>query len=206
MDQFYQQLSRYRIIPVVKIDNLAAADPLFEALTAGGLPLAEITLRTDCALEVIRQGSARSDFIIGAGTVLNVRDCDQALRAGASFVVSPGFDHEVVELCARRGIPCLPGAATASEIQHLYNRGVLVAKFFPAEPLGGVNMLKALAAPFRQMQFVPTGGIQRDNLRSYLSLPCVTAVGGSWMVHPDLYQNGDFSFVTQAVKDALQLV
>jgi 2-dehydro-3-deoxyphosphogluconate aldolase/(4S)-4-hydroxy-2-oxoglutarate aldolase len=202
----FDDIAVHRIIPVVKIDSADAAEPLFDALQAGGLPLAEVTLRTPCAFEAIRIAARRPNFIIGAGTVLNVSECQMVLEAGASFVVSPGFDRGVVNLCQHQRIPCLPGVATATEIQTLFNLGVRAVKFFPAESLGGIPMLQALAAPFHQMKFVPTGGIGPSNLAAWLSLPRVAAVGGSWMVKPELYADGDFSTVTHAVREAVALV
>ena len=206
MPETYESVTRHKIIPVVRIENADAADPLFDALQTGGLPIAEITMRTSCAFEAIQRGAQRDDFIIGAGTVMNVTECEMVLKAGAKFVVSPGFNRGVVGLCMHRKIPCLPGVATASEIQNLFNLGIRNVKFFPAEPLGGIGMLKALAAPFHQMRFVPTGGINASNVQSYLSLPCVLAVGGSWMVKPELYEDGDFSRVTNATQEAVKLV
>ena len=137
MPETYESITQRKIIPVVKIDRMEAAEPLFDALQAGGLPIAEITMRTSCAVEAMRAGAARNDFIIGAGTVMDVTQCEMVVQAGAQFVVSPGFNRGVVGLCMHRKIPCLSGVATASEIQNLFNLGIRHAKFFPAEPLGG---------------------------------------------------------------------
>ncbi|MDG1807453.1 MAG: bifunctional 4-hydroxy-2-oxoglutarate aldolase/2-dehydro-3-deoxy-phosphogluconate aldolase [Pirellulaceae bacterium] len=206
MSEVHDSLIRYQIIPVVRIDTTAAANPLFDALERGGLPVAEITLRTPCALEAIQLAAKRQQFMVGAGTVLNTSDCQAALNAGAQFIVSPGLDEAVVNLCKQHGIPCYPGVATPSEIQKASNMGVRTVKFFPAEPLGGVNMLAALAAPFHQMKFIPTGGINASNVASYLALDYVDAIGGSWMVKPKLYADGNFSDVTQLTRQAMTLV
>jgi len=203
MHDVAQQLALQRIVPVVRLNDLSSAEPLQLALIDGGLPIAEVTLRTDCAIRSIEHMSRRDDFLVGAGTVLNARQCEQAVLAGARFIVSPGYDQSVVDCCKMHSVPSFPGVATATEIQRAWNAGVRTAKFFPAENLGGVAMLRALAGPFQEMQFIPTGGIGPDNAADYLGLPCVAAIGGSWMVKPDLYKEGDFERVSQLARQAM---
>lgn len=199
-------LTRYRIVPVVRVDAIGQAEPLFDALLQGGLPLAEVTLRTEHAIEAIQLAATQNDFLVGAGTVLNARQCQSAIDAGARFVVSPGLDQGVVETCRRSAIPCFPGVVTATEIQQALGMGVQRVKFFPAEASGGTRVLKALYGPFQQVTFIPTGGINASNAADYLSLPNVLAVGGSWMVKPELYRDGDFTSVTQVTSNALQML
>ena len=205
MQDFVELISKYNVIPVVRLDSLQHASPLFGALHEGGLPIAEVTLRTDCALDAIGEAARRDDFLIGAGTVLNAEQCAEALKAGAAFIVSPGFDAGVVKLCQEHNVPCFPGAATATEIQTAFNAGLRTVKFFPAESLGGAKTLAALAAPFHQMTFIPTGGINATNAIDYLKQPYVPVVGGSWLVKPELYENGDFSLVTERARNALSI-
>jgi len=198
-------LSEVRLVPVVRLDELASATRLADALLAGGLPLAEITLRTPIALSAIETLAQRDDIAVGAGTVLNRSQAADCIQAGARFVVSPGLDPELVTYCQDRGVPVFPGVSSASEIQAAYNLGLRQVKYFPAEASGGVTSLKALAAPFHQMQFIPTGGIHPDNLLDYLHLDCTLAVGGSWMVKPALYASGDFSQVTDLTRAAVAM-
>lgn len=205
MDQsaLLNQISEYKIIPVVKLERPETTEPLMDALVRGGLPVAEITLRTSCALECIRIAAEASDVLLGAGTVLNVDQAKDAVAAGASFIVSPGLDEATVEYCLTHSIPVFPGVATATEIQRAYILGVRTVKFFPAEANGGVKAMSALAGPFHQMKFVPTGGIHQANMADYLSNPSVLAVGGSWMVKPVLFQDGDFCRVLETTQEAV---
>ncbi len=198
-------LSEVRLVPVVRLDELTSANHLADALLAGGLPLAEITLRTPVALSAIGELAKRDDIAVGAGTVLNRSQAADCIQAGARFVVSPGLDPELVTYCQDRGVPVFPGVSSASEIQAAYNLGLRQVKYFPAEASGGITSLKALAAPFHQMQFIPTGGIHPDNLLDYLHLDCTLAVGGSWMVKPALYASGDFSQVTELTRAAVAM-
>ncbi len=186
------------------IDDAATADPLAEALVAGGLPCAEITFRTAAAADAIKAMAARSDMAVGAGTVLTVEQVDRAVDAGARFIVSPGFGPAVVKRCRELEVPVYPGAATATEIQMALDAGLTTVKFFPAEQLGGAAMVKALAAPFRQVRFIPTGGVTTDNLDRYLALPSVLAVGGTWMVAADLLTNRDWAEVTRRTRAAVE--
>ncbi len=192
-----------RILPVVVLDDAAAAPDLAAALTAGGLRAVEVTFRTAAAADTIRAMAERPDVLVGAGTVLTPAQVDQAADAGARFVVSPGFSPAVVRRCQERGLPVFPGAATATEIQMALDAGLDTVKFFPAEQLGGVGMIKALAAPFRSVRFIPTGGVNTGNLADYLALPAVLAVGGTWMVAPDLLAAGRWDEVTRLTAAAV---
>jgi 2-dehydro-3-deoxyphosphogluconate aldolase/(4S)-4-hydroxy-2-oxoglutarate aldolase len=192
-----------RILPVVVLDDAAGAAPLAAALLDGGLRCAEVTFRTAAAADAIRAMAERPDLLVGAGTVLTPAQVDQAVAAGARFVVSPGFGPAVVRHCQELGIPVFPGVATATEIQMALDAGVGTLKFFPAEQLGGAPMVKALAAPFRSVRFIPTGGVNTANLAGYLAVPSVLAVGGTWMVAPDLLAAGDWAEVTRRTRAAL---
>lgn len=172
------------VIPVLVIDDIAKARPLAEALVAGGLPALEVTLRTQSALDVIAEMAKVEGAVVGAGTVLNEAQFDAAMGAGARFIVSPGLTQPLAEAANRRSVPFLPGVATASEIMRGLELGFTRFKFFPAEASGGVAALKALAAPFGGIRFCPTGGINVNNAGSYLALPAVACVGGSWLASP----------------------
>ena len=198
-------LSDLRLIPVVRLEELSYTTGLADALVAGGLPLAEITLRTPSALPAIEKLASRGDFHVGAGTVLNQAQAAACINAGARFIVSPGLDYDLVEYCQTRHIPVFPGVSSATEIQSAYNQGLRQVKFFPAEASGGIPTLTALAAPFHEMKFIPTGGIDAANLLDYLNLDCTLAVGGSWMVKPSLYDSGDFSQVTHLTMAAIHI-
>lgn len=194
-----------RLVPVVVLDDAADAGPLAAALVAGGLPVAEVTFRTSAAAESIRVMAARGDILLGAGTVLTPRQVDEAVDAGASYVVSPGLSRAVVERCAERGVLALPGAVTATEIQAALELGISTVKFFPAGTSGGAAAIAALAAPFTGVRFVPTGGVGPKNLHEYLAVPAVSAVGGSWMVPKDKVKAGDFAGITALTAEAVAL-
>ncbi|HMR48449.1 MAG TPA: bifunctional 4-hydroxy-2-oxoglutarate aldolase/2-dehydro-3-deoxy-phosphogluconate aldolase [Arachnia sp.] len=198
-------LTTHRIVPVVVLDQASDAEPLAEALVAGGLPVAEVTFRTAAAPEAIRAMAARGDMIVGAGTVLTPAQVDQAVEAGATYIVSPGTSVAVIERAREHGVTVLPGAVTPTEIQAALELGFEVLKFFPAGTFGGANALKALSAPFGGVRFVPTGGIGPANLSDYLSLPCVAAIGGSWMVPASAIRSGDFDGIRQLTADAVRL-
>ncbi len=206
MSDVLARLGEHRLVPVVVLDAVSDAGPLAEALVAGGLPVAEVTFRTAAAVESIRVMVARGDMVVGAGTVVTASQVDEAADAGASYVVSPGLSRAVVERCAERGVLALPGAVTASEVMAALELGVSTVKFFPAETSGGVAAVKALAAPFKDVRFVPTGGIGPKNLHEYLSIPAVHAVGGSWMVPRDLIAAGDVDEVQRLTAEAVALV
>ena len=186
-----------RIVPVVVLHDAKDAEPLGRALIAGGLPVAEVTFRTAAAVESIRAMSAIEGLIVGAGTVLTPAQVEQAVEAGASFIVSPGLRRDVVLAAQAAGIPVLPGAVTPSEIMAAQELGLDTVKFFPANVYGGAAAIKALSAPFGSMRFVPTGGVSVSNLFDYLSLGCVPAVGGSWMVPVDAIREGAFAHVSE---------
>ena len=193
------------VIPVLVVDDVAHARPIAEALVAGGLPVLEVTLRTPVALDAISEMTKVEGAVVGAGTVLNERDLDASLQAGARFIVSPGFSAAVVRRCQAVGVPVFPGVATATEIIAALDAGVDLVKFFPAESLGGVGMLKALAAPFRSVRFIPTGGIAAAQLADYLAVPAVAAVGGSWMVAPKLIADGRWDEITKLTAEAVSV-
>lgn len=190
-------------MPVVVIDRAEDAWPLGQALKAGGLPCAEVTFRTAAAEDAIRAMAKDSDIVLGAGTVLRPEQVDVAIAAGASYIVTPGFSLAVVRRCQDLGVPVFPGVATPTEVQMALEAGLDIVKFFPAEASGGVPALKAIGAPYSMMRFVPTGGISEGNMRDYLALPSVVAVGGSWMVAPKLIAAGDFSEVTRLTAEAV---
>jgi 2-dehydro-3-deoxyphosphogluconate aldolase/(4S)-4-hydroxy-2-oxoglutarate aldolase len=201
------RLGELGIIPVVRLEDPTQGDRLAEALLAGGLPCAEITFRTSAAGEGIRRMCARSpEMLVGAGTVVTPDQAQQAVEAGARFIVSPGFDRRVVEWCLRHAVPVMPGVATPTEILMALESGLSVLKFFPAEALGGKEMLEALAAAFAGVKFVPTGGITAANAVSYLKLPMAFALGGSWLVAPRLIAAGSFAEITRLTAEAVALV
>ena len=199
-------LSSARLVPVVVLDDAADANALAGALVAGGLPVAEVTFRTAAAAASIRAMSARGDILVGAGTVLTVAQVDQAVAAGASFVVSPGLSRAVVERCQEKGVLALPGAVTATEVQAALELGITTVKFFPAGTSGGAAAITALAAPFGGVRFVPTGGVGPMNLAEYLSVEAVVAVGGSWMVPRDRVKSGDFAGIQALTAEAVAMV
>ncbi len=192
-----------RIVPVVVLHDFHDAEPLGRALMAGGLPVAEVTFRTAAAAGSIRAMSSVEGLVVGAGTVLDPAQVQQAVDAGAQFIVSPGLRRDVVLAAQDAGVPVLPGAVTPSEIMAAQDLGLDTVKFFPANVYGGAAAIKALSAPFGGMRFVPTGGVSASNLADYLSLGCVPAVGGSWMVPVDAIREGAFSSVSELCRDAV---
>ena len=195
------RLQSLRVIPVVALERAADAEPLADALCAGGLPCAEITLRTDIALDAIRALADRDDFLLGAGTVHCAEQAEAAVEAGAKFVVTPGFNPRTVAWCQDHAVPVFPGIATPTDLEMALEPGVTTVKFFPAETLGGVRTLKAFSGPYGEVRFIPTGGIHAGNLADYLALPSVLACGGSWMV-----KAGDWESTTRLTAEAMQLV
>jgi 2-dehydro-3-deoxyphosphogluconate aldolase / (4S)-4-hydroxy-2-oxoglutarate aldolase len=201
------RLRQVGVVPVVELPEADLAVPLAEALVAGGLSCVEITFRTPAAqagLEAIR--SAYPDMLLGAGTVLDDEQLSVAESAGADFVVSPGTNPELVRACLARRIPILPGVCTPSEIEAARGLGLRTLKFFPAEPIGGVTFLRSLCGPYRDVAFVPTGGITAGVLADYLAVPQVLACGGSWMVKPELLSAGDFDRVRSLAEQATAIV
>lgn len=199
------QLAAATLVPVVVLDDAAAADPLAAALVAGGLSVAEVTFRTAAAEDSIRAIAARGDVLVGAGTVVTTDQVDRAVAAGARYVVSPGLSRAVVERCREHDILALPGAVTASEVLAALELGLTTVKFFPAGTSGGAKAIAALAAPYGNVRFVPTGGVGPENLHEYLALPSVAAVGGSWMVPRALVGEGRFDVVADLVTKAVTL-
>ena len=196
-------LAAQRLIAVTVLEDSQAAGSLAAALTAGGLRCVEVTLRTDSALDTIATMSREPSLLVGAGTVLSAGQAARAVDAGARFVVSPGFDPEVVAWCTDRGVPVFPGVATPTDIMAALRAGLDTVKFFPAGQLGGPAMLKALGGPFRTVRFIPTGGVDASNVGTYLALPNVIAVGGTWMVPPALLGAGDWAGVERLTREAV---
>jgi len=191
------------VIPVIVLDDAKDAVPLAKALVAGGLPAIEITLRTDAALDSIRRVAAEvPDALVGAGTILNAAQFDEAVAAGSKFIVSPGLTPELVEAANDSPVPLLPGAVTSSEIMAALEEGYSLLKFFPAEQAGGAAYLKSLSSPFGGVKFCPTGGVSAKNAPDYLSLPNVLCVGGSWVAPKDAVASGDWDRITALAKEA----
>ena len=201
------QITELGLIPVVVLDDAKDAKPLAEALCEGGLPCAEVTFRTDAAQDGIRIISEEyPDMLVGAGTVLTIDQVERAVWAGAKFIVSPGFDPEIVDYCLKKEMPVFPGCITPSEIAQAVKRGLRTVKFFPAAQSGGVGMINALAAPYVGLKFMPTGGVNPKNLSEYLSCKSVIACGGSWMVKGELVRAGEFDKIKEMTKEAVALV
>ncbi|WP_303393491.1 bifunctional 4-hydroxy-2-oxoglutarate aldolase/2-dehydro-3-deoxy-phosphogluconate aldolase [Verrucosispora sp. NA02020] len=192
-----------RVLPVVVLEDARHADPLASALVKGGLSAIEVTLRTAAGLDAIKAVAGRGDLTVGAGTVLTAEQAERAVGAGARFVVTPGFAPAVVRFCQEAGVPVFPGAATATEIQMAVDAGLNVVKFFPAQLLGGAPMIKALAAPFRDIRFIPTGGLTPAVIDEYLALPAVLAVGATWMVAADLIAGEQWDEITSRTASAV---
>ena len=204
-----KQLEHGRIVPVVAIDRVEWALPLADALIAGGLPIAEVTFRTNVAAEAIRLlASERPELIVGAGTVLSRDQVDAAFACGACFAVSPGCKETVVQHAQWSNMPFYPGVATPTEVGHAIDMACPILKYFPAEALGGVAMLKAMLGPYRHtgVRFIPTGGINENNLSDYLAVPEVIAVGGTWLARKEDMMAGNWEAITQRCRQALALV
>ena len=199
-------ISSVRLLPVIVVQDANDTLPLATALKAGGLRCAEITFRSAAAADAIRAIADDPDMVVGAGTVLRASQLEEAVGAGARFIVTPGFSREVVRLAQEAAVPVFPGVATATEVQMALDQGVEVVKFFPAEAMGGVATLKALGGPFPMVRFIPTGGINLERMKSYLELKSVLAVGGSWMVAPELLKEKRFDEVSRLAAEAAALV
>ncbi len=205
-DGLDRRMAALRIVPVVVIEDVGDALPLCDALDAGGLPIAEVTFRTDAATEAIAHiGKERPNMLLGAGTVLTAEQVAQAADAGATFMVTPGLNPNVVEAALRHGLPIIPGVNNPSQIELAMSFGLQLLKFFPAEASGGRAMLKALSGPYRDVRFIPIGGIGPANLANYLSLNNVAACGGSWMVETSLVAERNFSAVTELTRQAREI-
>lgn len=206
MDMF-EKLSLAGIVPVIKVEDASDAVPLCNALSGGGLPVAEITFRTQAAEQAIRNvHESLPDVMLGAGTVLTIEQVDRAVAAGASYIVSPGLTPEVVRHCQQVGVPVLPGCANPSDIEVAIGLGLDTVKFFPAEALGGLKLIKAMSAPYGQIRFVPTGGVSEQNVLDYLGFPKVAAVGGSWMVPDDAIKAKDWGKIERLTRSAIDLM
>ena len=207
MNEVLQRLSRTGIVPVIAIDDAEKAVPLARALTAGGLPAAEVTFRTAAGEEAIRRIARECpEVLVGAGTVLNLAQCDRALAAGARFIVSPGYNETLVNYCVEKGVPVLPGCANASDMTRAVNAGLKLVKFFPAEQSGGLAKIKSMSAPFPMFKVMPTGGVNLKNLKEYLSSPIIAACGGSYMVTADLIDNQKWDEIIELCKKSREIV
>ena len=207
MIEVLEKLGKIGIVPVVVLDDAKDAESLGRALMEGGLPCAEVTFRTAAAEESIRILSEKfPEMIVGAGTVLTIEQVDRAVKAGAKFIVSPGTNPKVVDYCVKNNIPITPGTCTPSNVETALEFGLDVVKFFPAEPSGGLNFIKAIAAPYVGVKFMPTGGINAKNVRDYLAYDRIIACGGSWMVTKDLIKAGDFEQIKKLTAEAAEIV
>ena len=206
MKSIEERFAELKVVPVVVLNDVKDAAPLAKALVEGGLPCAEVTFRTEAAAESLRiMAEAYPDMLVGAGTVLTTEQVDKAVEAGAKFIVSPGFDPEIVDYCIEKNIPVFPGCATPSEVAQAVKRGLKVVKFFPAEQAGGLAMIKAMAAPYNMLKFMPTGGINTKNLKEYLACDKILCCGGSWMVKGDMVEAGEFDQIKKLTEEAKAL-
>ncbi len=204
MNEVLQKFQNLGIIPVVVINDAADAAPLADALCEGGLPVAEVTFRTDAAEEAIRlMVEARPDMFVGAGTVLTTEQVDRAVAAGAKFIVSPGLNPKIVKYCIEKGVPITPGTSSPTDIEQALELGLEAVKFFPAEQSGGIAKIKAMAGPYNKLMFMPTGGINASNLKSYLDFPKILACGGSWMVNGELIKNKQWDEIKKLTREAV---
>ena len=207
MDKVLEQIQEIGIVPVVVLNDTKDAEPLAKALCDGGLACAEVTFRTAAAEESIRIMSEKfPDMLVGAGTVLTTEQVDRAVAAGAKFIVSPGLNPRIVKYCVDKGILITPGCANPSDIEQALEQGLEVVKFFPAEAAGGLKMIKAMAAPYVGVKFMPTGGINQNNVREYLAYDRILACGGSWMVKSDLVDAGKFDEIEKLARECVDIV
>lgn len=207
MKSIEEIFAELKVVPVVVLDDVKDAEPLAKALVEGGLPCAEVTFRTEAAAESIRvMTEVYPDMLVGAGTVLTTEQVDKAVESGAKFIVSPGFDPEIVDYCIEKNISVFPGCISPSEIAQAVKRGLKVVKFFPAEQSGGLAMIKAMAAPYNMLKFMPTGGINTKNLKEYLACDKILCCGGSWMVKGDMIKAGKFEEIRKLTQEAKELV
>ena len=207
MNEVLKRIQEIGIVPVVVLNDAKDAAPLAKALCDGGLPCAEVTFRTDVAEESIRIMAEKfPQMLVGAGTVLTTEQVDRAVAAGAKFIVSPGLNPRIVKYCVEKGILITPGCSNPSDIEVALENGLEVVKFFPAEPAGGLNMIKAMAAPYVGVKFMPTGGINPTNVRDYLAYDRILACGGSWMVKGSLVDAGEFDKIEELTREAVEIV
>lgn len=205
MNEILEKISRIGIVPVIKIDRVEDALPLGKALCEGGLPVAEVTFRTKYAkqaMEIMNENIP--EMLLGAGTVLTTQQVDDAIEAGAKFIVSPGLNPKVVKYCIEKKIPIIPGCANASDIEAALSLGLTTVKFFPAEPLGGIKMIKALAAPYVNVNFMPTGGIKENNIVEYLAYDRIVACGGTWMIDANAIKDNNFDRIKELTQNAVK--
>ena len=199
-------IKKIGVVPVVKIDNIEDTQPLMEALIKGNLPVAEITFRTACAEDSIRIAAKNyPEMLVGAGTVVTSAQAIRAIEAGAKFIVGPGYSASVAKVCQTRDIPYLPGCVTPTEIITALDAGIDTVKFFPASVYGGLKAIKALAAPFTTVKFIPTGGVSADNLAEFLAFPKIVACGGSWMVADSLVKEKKWAEITRLANEAVEI-
>ncbi|MBR5944037.1 MAG: bifunctional 4-hydroxy-2-oxoglutarate aldolase/2-dehydro-3-deoxy-phosphogluconate aldolase [Lachnospiraceae bacterium] len=204
MNKVLEEIGKIGIVPVIALEDVKDAKPLAKALCDGGLPCAEVTFRTAAAEESIRIiANEFPEMLVGAGTVLTTEQVDKAVNAGAKFIVSPGLNPEVVKYCVDKDIPVCPGCSNPSDIEQAIALGLDTVKFFPAEAAGGLAMIKAMSAPYTNMKFMPTGGINANNLNEYLGFKKIIACGGSWMVKSDLIKAGEFNKITALTREAV---
>lgn len=207
MHEVLEKIQEIGIVPVVVLEDAKDAAPLAKALMDGGLPCAEVTFRTDAAEESIRiMNEQFPDMLVGAGTVLTTDQVDRAVAAGAKFIVSPGLNPRIVKYCVEKGILITPGCSNPSDIEQALENGLEVVKFFPAEAAGGLPMMKAMAAPYVGVKFMPTGGINAKNVREYLAYNRIIACGGSWMVKGELVKEGKFDEIENLTREAVEIV
>ena len=207
MNEVLEKLGQYGIVPVVVLNDSKDAEPLADALCEGGLACAEVTFRTEAAAESIKIMSEKHpEMLVGAGTVLTIEQVDEAVAAGAKFIVSPGLNPEIVKYCLDKNIAITPGVVTPSEMEKAIELGLNIVKFFPAEPSGGLSMIKAVSAPYTMLKFMPTGGINPGNVKEYLKSDKIFACGGSWMVKGDLVDAGNFDKIKELTKEAADIV
>ena len=207
MNKVLEEISKIGIVPVIALDHVEDAAPLAKALCDGGLPCAEVTFRTAAVEESIRlMHEAYPDMVLAAGTVLTTEQVDRAVAAGASVIVSPGFDPEIVDYCISKNIPVMPGIVTPSELAQAVKRGLTRVKFFPATAAGGIKMIKAMCAAYTTVRIMPTGGINTSNLEEFLSCDKIFCCGGSWMVKGDMIKAGEFDKIQKMTEEAVALV
>lgn len=207
MNDVMSQIKEVGIVPVVKLNNIEKALPLCNALINGGINVAEVTFRTECASDVIRTITKDCpNMIVGAGTIINIEQAKLAIDCGAKFIVSPGFNKDVVKYCQSQNIPVIPGCITPSEIMQALECGLSIVKFFPAKEFGGIATMKALSAPFSQIKFMPTGGVNLENLKEFISAKFIVACGGTYMVKDDLINNDNYEEITKLSKQSIDII
>lgn len=204
MREQLKTMSEIGLVPLVVLEDVAQAKPFGKALVAGGIPVAEVTFRTDACLDIIRTMKEIPTLIVGAGTVHSIAQAEAAVEAGATFIVTPAYNPAVVDWCMANGVDIIPGTVSPAEVEAANAKGIFFCKFFPAEAYGGIETLKALAGPFAETRFLPTGGVTIENMRDYLALPNVAAVGGSFMTPANLIRAGDFDGVADVCRASIR--